>query len=70
VALIFRCQGFADTKALIANCLFAPLILRERFHVKELVGMGLAALGAITVVFSSSQNNPRVRALMSRSGKC
>jgi hypothetical protein len=36
--------------------------LRERFHVKELVGMGLAALGAITVVFSSSQNNPRVRA--------
>ena len=47
-------------QALIANCLFAPLILRERFHLKELVGMGLAAVGAITVVFSSSQNNPRV----------
>ena len=35
---------------------------------KELVGMGLSALGAITVVFSSSQNNPRVRASISRSG--
>jgi drug/metabolite transporter (DMT)-like permease len=36
------------------------LILRERFHLKELVGMGLAILGAVTVVFSSSQSNPRV----------
>ncbi|WVQ95894.1 hypothetical protein IAU59_002993 [Kwoniella sp. CBS 9459] len=64
----FLSYGFAPasvvaplgTVALIANCIFAPLILRERFHKKELVGMALAILGAVTVVWSSNGSNPRL----------
>ena len=58
-------ETFHDiSQALIANCVFAPLILRERFHAKELIGMGLAILGAVTVVYSSNPSNPRVRLLI------
>ncbi|WWC92636.1 uncharacterized protein L201_007595 [Kwoniella dendrophila CBS 6074] len=64
----FLSYGFAPasvvaplgTVALIANCIFAPLILRERFHKRELFGMALAILGAITVVWSSNGSNPRL----------
>ncbi|ORX37569.1 magnesium transporter NIPA-domain-containing protein [Kockovaella imperatae] len=64
----FLSYGFAPasvvaplgTVALIANCIFAPLILRERFHAKELIGMGLAIVGAVTVVYSSNASNPRL----------
>ncbi|WVF68333.1 hypothetical protein IAT40_003098 [Kwoniella sp. CBS 6097] len=64
----FLSYGFAPasvvaplgTVALIANCIFAPLILRERFHKKELLGMALAILGAVTVVWSSNGSNPRL----------
>ena len=52
-------------QALIANCIFAPLILREKFHAKELIGMGLAIVGAITVVYSSNASNPRVSGVSS-----
>lgn len=45
----------------MANCLFAPLILRERFRPRELVGVALAILGAVTVVYASNDTNPRVR---------
>lgn len=48
------------TQALIANCIFAPLILGERFYKRELFGMGLAILGAVTVVWASNDSNPRV----------
>jgi len=35
--------------------------LKETFHAKELIGMALAILGAVTVVWSSRGSNPRVR---------
>ncbi|KAG2146665.1 magnesium transporter NIPA-domain-containing protein [Suillus clintonianus] len=41
------------TFALIANCFFAPLILKERFRVHDLAGILLAMIGAITVVLST-----------------
>ncbi|KAG1753876.1 magnesium transporter NIPA-domain-containing protein [Suillus paluster] len=46
--------------ALIANCFFAPLILKERFRVHDLAGILLAIVGAITVVLStpSSDDGP------------
>ncbi|WVO15026.1 hypothetical protein L204_102669 [Cryptococcus depauperatus] len=47
------------TVALIANCVFAPLILGETFHRRELIGMALAIVGAVTVVWSFSTTNPR-----------
>lgn len=50
----------AESQALVANCIFAPLILKERFRPKELIGMGLAILGAVTVVYASNDTNPRV----------
>nr|ODO04224.1 hypothetical protein L204_00580 [Cryptococcus depauperatus CBS 7855] len=48
------------TVALIANCVFAPLILGETFHRRELIGMALAIVGAVTVVWSFSTTNPRL----------
>ncbi|WWC73852.1 uncharacterized protein I206_107824 [Kwoniella pini CBS 10737] len=64
----FLSYGFAPasvvaplgTVALIANCIFAPLVLREKFHKRELFGMALAIIGAITVVYSSNGSNPRL----------
>ncbi|WWC95670.1 hypothetical protein V866_002535 [Kwoniella sp. B9012] len=64
----FLSYGFAPasvvaplgTVALIANCIFAPLILKEKFHKRELFGMALAIIGAITVVWSSNGSNPRL----------
>lgn len=53
-------------KALVANCIFAPLILRERFKLRELAAMGLAILGAVTVVYASNDSNPRVRLFANR----
>ncbi|KAG2158827.1 magnesium transporter NIPA-domain-containing protein [Suillus bovinus] len=41
------------TFALIANCFFAPLILKERFRVHDLAGILCAMIGAITVVLST-----------------
>jgi len=58
--LIYDVRADTYCQALIANCIFAPLILRERFHAKELIGMGLAIVGAVTVVYSSNASNPRV----------
>lgn len=51
---------YANPQALVANCIFAPIILKERFRPRELIGMGLAILGAVTVVYSSEDTNPRV----------
>ena len=60
VLYIYQDDQLMAHQALIANCVFAPLILREEFHIRELMGMGLAILGAVTVVCSSSSTNPRV----------
>jgi drug/metabolite transporter (DMT)-like permease len=43
--------------ALLANVVFSPLILKERFHPSDLGGILLAIIGAVTVVFSSKQDD-------------
>lgn len=48
------------TVALIANCLFAPLVLGEKFTRRNLLGVALAIVGAVTVVWSAGGRNPRV----------
>ncbi|EIM88129.1 DUF803-domain-containing protein [Stereum hirsutum FP-91666 SS1] len=48
------------TFALIANCVFAPLILKERFRKRDLFGITLAIIGAITVVLSSNTSETRL----------
>ncbi|KAH6915233.1 magnesium transporter NIPA-domain-containing protein [Coprinopsis sp. MPI-PUGE-AT-0042] len=45
------------TFALIANCFFAPLMLKERFRKRDLAGVGLAVLGATTVVLASNSSD-------------
>jgi len=46
--------------ALIANCIFAPLMLGERFHRKDLAGMLLAMFGAVTIVASAQTSSPHL----------
>ncbi|ETW84543.1 hypothetical protein HETIRDRAFT_458251 [Heterobasidion irregulare TC 32-1] len=48
------------TFALIANCLFAPLLLGERFRRRDLLGILLAIVGAVTVVLSSNPSDTRL----------
>ncbi|TCD66821.1 hypothetical protein EIP91_000899 [Steccherinum ochraceum] len=48
------------TFALIANCLFAPLILGERFHKLDLFGILVAIIGAVTVVLSTNPSDDRL----------
>ncbi|KAF9222071.1 DUF803-domain-containing protein [Gyrodon lividus] len=45
------------TFALVANCFFAPLMLQERFHPRDLFGILLAVIGATTVVLSSPSSD-------------
>ncbi|KAH9062200.1 DUF803-domain-containing protein [Lactarius vividus] len=45
------------TFALIANCLFAPLLLHERLRKRDLVGILFAIVGAVTVVLSSNASD-------------
>ncbi|KZT62885.1 DUF803-domain-containing protein [Calocera cornea HHB12733] len=47
------------TVALIANCIFAPLLLHEQLRKLELFGVALAIIGAVTVVASSESNDIR-----------
>ncbi|KAI0306940.1 magnesium transporter NIPA-domain-containing protein [Multifurca ochricompacta] len=48
------------TFALIANCLFAPLLLHERLRKRDLFGVLLAIIGAVTVVLSSNMSDTRL----------
>ncbi|KLO18072.1 DUF803-domain-containing protein [Schizopora paradoxa] len=48
------------TFALIANCFFAPLMLREKFRKRDLIGVALAILGAVTVVLSANPSDTRL----------
>ncbi|EPQ59360.1 DUF803-domain-containing protein [Gloeophyllum trabeum ATCC 11539] len=48
------------TFALIANCAFAPLLLHERFRKREIFGVLVAIVGAITVVFSSNTSDTKL----------
>jgi len=64
----FLSYGFAPasviaplgTVALVANCVFAPVVLGESFTRRNVLGMALAILGAVTVVWSSRDDNKRV----------
>ncbi|KAF8665725.1 hypothetical protein AX16_000173 [Volvariella volvacea WC 439] len=47
------------TFALVANCVFAPLLLGERFRKKDLFGILVAIIGAITVVLSTNASDVR-----------
>ncbi|KZW04038.1 DUF803-domain-containing protein [Exidia glandulosa HHB12029] len=46
--------------ALIANCFFAPLILHEKFRKRDILGIGLAILGAVTVVSAAKTSDLRL----------
>ncbi|KAE8219251.1 hypothetical protein CF319_g7021 [Tilletia indica] len=44
--------------ALLSNVIIAPILLHEKFRLRDLGGIFLAILGAVTVVFSSRQDDP------------
>ncbi|KAF8897376.1 magnesium transporter [Infundibulicybe gibba] len=48
------------TFALVANCVFAPLMLGERFRKRDLLGILIAIIGAITVVLASNASDTRL----------
>ncbi|GLB33645.1 putative magnesium transporter NIPA [Lyophyllum shimeji] len=48
------------TFALMANCLFAPFLLGERFRKRDLLGILIAAIGAVTVVLASNSSDTRL----------
>ncbi|KAF5333466.1 hypothetical protein D9611_002306 [Ephemerocybe angulata] len=50
------------TFALIANCFFAPLMLKEKFRKRDLIGVLIAIIGAITVVLASNASDTRLDA--------
>ncbi|KIM46009.1 hypothetical protein M413DRAFT_441076 [Hebeloma cylindrosporum] len=48
------------TFALIANCFFAPLLLGEHFRKRDLLGVAIAIIGAVTVVLASNASDTRL----------
>ncbi|KAH9843962.1 DUF803-domain-containing protein [Rhodofomes roseus] len=48
------------TFALIANCFFAPLMLKERFRKRDFMGILIAVMGAVTVVLSANPSDVRL----------
>ncbi|KAH9947323.1 DUF803-domain-containing protein, partial [Amylocystis lapponica] len=48
------------TFALIANCLFAPVMLKERFRTRDFFGIIIAVIGAVTVVLSANPSDVRL----------
>ncbi|PWN87102.1 DUF803-domain-containing protein [Acaromyces ingoldii] len=64
----FLSYGFAPASlvaplgavALLSNVLISPVLLHERFLPSDIGGILLAIIGAVTVVFSSKQNDARL----------
>jgi drug/metabolite transporter (DMT)-like permease len=64
----FLAYGFAPASivsplgvvALISNCIIAPFFLKERFRKRDLTGVVIAVAGAVTVVLSASDSNPKL----------
>ncbi|KAJ4367144.1 hypothetical protein N0V83_007674 [Neocucurbitaria cava] len=64
----FLAYGFAPASivsplgvvALISNCIIAPFMLKEPFRKRDAVGVIIAVGGAVTVVLSASDNNPKL----------
>jgi len=48
------------TFALIANCIFAPVMLKERFRKRDVFGVLVAIIGAVTVVLSANPSDTRL----------
>ncbi|KAJ7047522.1 DUF803-domain-containing protein [Mycena alexandri] len=48
------------TFALMANCVFAPVMLGERFRKRDFLGIFIAIIGAVTVVLSSNASDTRL----------
>lgn len=46
--------------ALLSNVIISPILLGERFRISDIGGILLAIIGAVTVVFSSKQNDARL----------
>lgn len=46
--------------ALLSNVIISPILLHERFRIADIGGILLAIIGAVTVVFSSKQNDVRL----------
>jgi drug/metabolite transporter (DMT)-like permease len=64
----FLAYGFAPASivsplgvvALISNCIIAPFMLKEPFRKRDAFGVVVAVGGAVTVVLSASDNNPKL----------
>jgi hypothetical protein len=64
----FLAYGFAPASivsplgvvALISNCIIAPIMLKEKFRTRDGLGVLVAVAGAVTVVASASDNNPKL----------
>ncbi|EKM59435.1 uncharacterized protein PHACADRAFT_114187 [Phanerochaete carnosa HHB-10118-sp] len=48
------------TFALVANCIFAPFMLRERFRKRDVLGVLIAVVGAVTVVLSANPSDAKL----------
>ncbi|KAF8914083.1 magnesium transporter NIPA-domain-containing protein [Gymnopilus junonius] len=48
------------TFALMANCFFAPILLGEYFRLRDLLGVLIAVIGAVTVVLASNASDVRL----------
>ncbi|KAL1793756.1 hypothetical protein ACET3X_008738 [Alternaria dauci] len=64
----FLAYGFAPASivsplgvvALISNCIIAPFMLKEPFRGRDALGVVIAVGGAVTVVLSANDNNPKL----------
>ncbi|RMZ73285.1 DUF803 domain membrane [Pyrenophora seminiperda CCB06] len=64
----FLAYGFAPASivsplgvvALISNCIIAPFMLKEPFRRRDALGVIIAVGGAVTVVLSANDNNPKL----------
>ena len=64
----FLAYGFAPASivsplgvvALISNCVIAPVMLKERFRLRDFWGVVVAVGGAVTVVLSAKQQEKKL----------
>ncbi|KFY11034.1 hypothetical protein V492_04714 [Pseudogymnoascus sp. VKM F-4246] len=64
----FLAYGFAPASivsplgvvALISNCVIAPILLKERFRLRDFWGVVVSVLGAVTVVLSAEQEEKKL----------
>jgi hypothetical protein len=64
----FLAYGFAPASivsplgvvALVSNCIIAPFMLKESFRLRDALGVVIAVGGAVTVVLSANDDNPKL----------